>query len=337
MNKTYTVIDILLQREIKMKKISFVIPCYRSENTIETVINEIDQRMIECREKKLADDYEIILVNDCSPDNVWSVLEKLAETRQDVTSISLAKNFGQHAALMAGYAHCSGDYILSLDDDGQAPLDSLNRMLQKLEEGYDVVYAYYKESKQKFYRRIGSSLAVWMGRICLEPPKDLKASSFYVARKFVIDEVIKYDNSYPYLVGLVLRVTRNIACIETEQRSRIEGTSGYSFKSLLSLWLNGFTAFSVKPLELSVYMGVLTSVIGFIYAIIVIIRRILHPEMEAGWSSIISIQLITSGIIMIMLGLIGEYIGRMYISINNSPQYVIKEIKGNSIKDHTND
>lgn len=329
MNKTYTVIDILLQREIKMKKISFVIPCYRSENTIETVVNEIDERMIECREKNLADDYEIILVNDCSPDNVWSVLEKLAETRQDVTAINLAKNFGQHAALMAGYAHCSGDYILSLDDDGQAPLDALNRMLQKIEEGYDVVYAYYKEIKQNAFRRLGSFVASLMGQMCLQIPKDFRGSSFYVARKFIIDEMLNYKNAYPYLMGLVFRTTRNIASIETEHRSRLVGTSGYSFRSLLSLWLNGFTAFSVKPLELSVYLGSFTSVIGFIYAIVVIIRRILHPEMEAGWSSIISIQLITSGIIMIMLGLIGEYIGRIYISINNSPQYVIKEVKGN--------
>lgn len=312
-----------------MKKISFVIPCYRSENTIETVINEIDQRMVDCREKKLADDYEIILVNDCSPDNVWSVLQKLAETRQDITAINMAKNFGQHAALMAGYAYCKGDYILSLDDDGQAPLDSLDRLLQKLEEGYDVVYAYYKKVKQNLFRRFGSWVAGKMGQICLEIPKDFEGSSFYVARKYIIEEMLKYKNAYPYLMGLVFRTTRNIACIETEHRSRLVGTSGYSFKSLLSLWINGFTAFSVKPLELSVYLGALTSVIGFIYAIIVIIRRIMHPEMEAGWSSIISIQLITSGIIMIMLGLIGEYIGRIYISINNSPQYVIKEVKGN--------
>ena len=308
-------------------KISFVIPCYRSEGTIESVINEIDERMTGCKKKKLADDYEIILVNDCSPDNVWKVIENLAEKRIDITAVNLAKNFGQHAALMAGYSFCSGDYIMSLDDDGQAPLDSLENMIEKLEEGYDVVYAYYKEVKQKLIRRMGSSLAAWMGKMCLEPPKDLKASSFYIARKFVIDEVIKYRNSYPYLVGLVLRVTRNIACIETEQRSRISGTSGYSFKSLLSLWLNGFTAFSVKPLELSVYLGVFFSFIGFIYSIVIIVRRIMHPEIVAGWSSMISIQLITSGIIMIMLGLIGEYIGRMYISINNSPQYVIKEVK----------
>lgn len=309
-------------------KISFVIPCYRSEKTIEIVIDEIRQRMSEMRAKGREDDYDIVLVNDCSPDNVWSVIKRLSEENDDITGICLAKNFGQHAALMAGYAHATGDYVVSLDDDGQTPLDSLGELIYKLEEGYDVVYAYYKEIKQNIFRVMGSYVAKYMGQICLNPPKDLKASSFFVARKFVIDEMLKYTNAYPYLFGLVLRTTRNISCVETQHRSRLVGTSGYSFRSLLSLWLNGFTAFSVKPLELSAFIGVLLSIVGFLYTIFIVIRRILHPEIQAGWSSIIAIQLITSGVVMIMLGLIGEYIGRIYISINNSPQYVIKEVIG---------
>lgn len=307
-------------------KISFVIPCYRSEKTIEIVIDEIRQRMFELKNKGRHDDYDIVLVNDCSPDNVWSVIKKLSEENEDITGICLAKNFGQHAALMAGYAHATGDYVVSLDDDGQAPLDSLGKLIDKLEEGYDVVYAYYKEVKQNLFRILGSHVAGMMGRFCLGIPKDFKASSFYVARKYIIDEMLNYKNAYPYLIGLVFRATRNIASVETEHRSRLVGTSGYSFRSLLSLWLNGFTAFSVKPLELSTYLGVLLSIVGFIYTIFIVIRRIMHPEIQAGWSSMIAIQLITSGVIMVMLGLIGEYIGRIYISINNSPQYVIKEV-----------
>ena len=134
------------------------------------------------------------------------------------------------------------------------------------------------------------------------------------------------------MYGLILRTTKNISCVETKHRSRLVGTSGYSFRSLLSLWLNGFTAFSVKPLELSAYLGILLSIIGFFYTIFIVIRRILHPEIQAGWSSLIAIQLITSGVLMVMLGLVGEYIGRIYISINNSPQYVIKEIYKTSNK-----
>lgn len=305
-----------------MAKISFVIPCYRSENTISIVVDEIKSEM----SKRPNDTYEVIMINDSSPDNVWDVIQTLVRTNDNFIGINLAKNFGQHSALMAGYGKCTGDYVLSLDDDGQAPLDSLGDMISKLEEGYDVVYAYYNEIKQNVFRRFGTWMAQKMGEIMLESPKELKGSSFYIARKYIIDEMVKYKNSYPYLSGLVLRTTRNVTCIPTNHRARLQGTSGYSFRSLLSLWMNGFTAFSVKPLELSTVLGFLFAFAGFIFAIVTIIRRIVGITQVEGWSTVVALMLIMGGIIMIMLGLIGEYIGRIYISINNSPQYVIKDV-----------
>ena len=158
-----------------------------------------------------------------------------------------------------------------------------------------------------------------------------QGSSYYIARKFVIDEMIKYQNPYPYMAGLILRVTRNIGFVFVTHRDRMEGRSGYSFKGLVNLWLNGFTAFSVKPLRIGSYLGVFFAMMGFIYAIITIIRKLfITPEMNAGWSSTISAILIVGGVIMLMLGLIGEYVGRIYICINDSPQFVIKEIRGKS-------
>ncbi|WP_173468716.1 glycosyltransferase family 2 protein [Fibrobacter succinogenes] len=311
-----------------MPKFSFVIPCYRSEKTITTVVAEIKSEMAA---KRPGDTYEIVLVNDCSPDGVWNVIEKMASTEDNVIGVNLAKNFGQHSALMAGYGKCSGEYVVSLDDDGQAPLDSLNDLILKIEEGYDVVYAYYHEIKQNIFRRFGSWMAGLMGKIMLDPPKDMKGSSFYVARGFVIREMCKYKNAFPYLMGLVLRTTRKIAWVETQHRSRLEGTSGYSFWRLLSLWLNGFTAFSVKPLEFSTFLGMFFAVVGFIYAIVIVVQRIIGDITVAGWSSIIALMLIIGGSILMMLGLIGEYIGRIYICINDSPQYVIKEIAGRSL------
>ena len=302
---------------------SFVIPCYRSENTIEIVVEEIKKEM------NLRKDfsYEIILVNDCSPDNVWNVISNLAKNScGTIKAINLAKNFGQHAALLAGYSICSGEYVVSLDDDGQTPLDYLGDLIKEINKGYDVVYAFYEEIKQSAFRRFGTWMAQKMGEIMLEQPRDLKGSSFYIARRFIIEEMIKYKNSYPYLGGLVLRTTRNISCVQTKHRARLEGTSGYSFKSLFSLWLNGFTAFSVKPLEFSTFLGFIFAIIGFVYAIVTIIRRLVGITQVEGWSTIIALLLIIGGMILIMLGLIGEYIGRIYISINNSPQYVIKEI-----------
>ena len=314
-----------------MPKFSFVIPCYRSEKTITTVVDEIKSEMAS---KRPGDDYEIVLVNDCSPDNVWSVIEKLAETEKNVIGINLAKNFGQHSALLAGYGKCSGEYVVSLDDDGQAPLDALNDLIAKMEEGYDVVYAYYREIKQNLFRRFGSWMAGMMGKFMLDPPKDMKGSSFYIARGFVIKEMCKYKNAYPYLVGLVLRVTRKIAWVETNHRSRLEGTSGYSFARLLGLWLNGFTAFSVKPLRVSTFLGMFFAVLGFIYAIVIVVQKCLGIIGVAGWSSIIALMLIIGGCVLVMLGLIGEYVGRIYICINDSPQYVIKEIAGSFPKEN---
>lgn len=313
-----------------MPKFSFVIPCYRSEKTITTVVEEIKSEMAA---KRPGDDYEIVLVNDCSPDGVWNVIEKLAETENNVIGINLAKNFGQHSALMAGYGKCSGEFVVSLDDDGQAPLDSLNDLITKLEEGYDVVYAYYREIKQNLFRRFGSWMAGLMGKFMLEPPKDFVGSSFYIARSFVIREMCNYKNSYPYLVGLVLRTTRKIGYVATNHRSRLQGTSGYSFVRLLGLWLNGFTAFSVKPLRVSTFLGFFFAIVGFIYAIVIVVQKCLGVIGVAGWSSIIALMLIIGGCILMMLGLIGEYIGRIYICINDSPQYVIKEIKG-SLPNH---
>lgn len=307
-----------------MSKFSFVLPCYRSEKTISIVVDEIKSEM----KKRIDDSYEIILVNDHSPDNVWKVIEKLAEENDNLVGVNLARNFGQHCALMAGYAQCTGDYVVSLDDDGQAPLDSLCTLIEKILEGYDVVYAYYHEIKQNVFRRFGSWMASLMSEIMLNPPKGLKGSSFYIARKFVVDEMINYKNSYPYLPGLVLRVTKNIACVETKHRSRLEGTSGYSFARLFALWMNGFTAFSIKPLQFSTFLGVFFAIVGFVYAIVIIVQKCLGIIGVAGWSSIISLLLIIGGCILMMLGMIGEYVGRIYICINNSPQYVVRDVVG---------
>ena len=306
-----------------MKKISFVIPCYRSENTISKVVDEVFFEM-----SKLSDafDFEIILVNDCSPDNVWHVIQNLANSHPNIVGVDFSKNFGQHAALLSGYSFCHGDYVVSLDDDGQTPLESLKDLIDKLEEGFDVVYAYYREIKQNPFRRFGSWMAKKMGEVMLNVPKDLKGSSFYIARKYIIDEMIKYKNAYPYIGGLVCRATRNATCIPTNHRNRLEGESGYSFRKLFFLWMNGFTAFSIKPLQASSFIGVFFAIIGMLYAVWIIIRKLFGITQVEGWSSIIALLLIIGGLVLLSLGLIGEYIGRIYICINNAPQYIIKEV-----------
>ncbi len=305
-----------------MRKISYVIPCYNSENTISKVITEINEVM----KLNNKDMYEVILVNDCSKDNVWNKIKEICKENSNVKAINFAKNFGQHAALIAGYRYATGDIVVSLDDDGQIPVNEVYSLIKKIEEGYDVVYASYKNKKHNFFRNIGTKVNNFMCEKLLKKPKKLMLTSFFVANKFIIDEIIKYDNPYTYIPGLVLRATNNIASVPVNHRERKIGKSGYSFKKLLSLWINGFTAFSVVPLRISMIIGIAISFLGFVYMIYIIINKIINPVVPMGWTSTISILLLLGGIILFVLGMIGEYIGRIYISINNSPQYVIKEI-----------
>ena len=302
------------------KFISFVIPCYRSEHTIEIVVEEIDTLMQSHTDYR----YEIVLVNDYSPDNVWEKIVNLAEKRENIKAVSFAKNFGQHAALMAGYRVAEGDIVVSLDDDGQTPVDETFVLIDKLNEGYDVVYARYHQLKESLWRRCGSWLSNKMSEVLIGKPKEILGSSFYAMKNFVAKEMVKYKNSYPFVGGLVFRSTKSIANVYVNHRDRLEGTSGYSFLKLFKLWMNGFTAFSVIPLRASSLIGVICAILGFIFGIVTIVRKLLYPGISIGWSSTVSIMLFMGGLIMLMLGMIGEYIGRIYISLNNSPQYVIK-------------
>lgn len=304
-----------------MKKVSFVIPCYRSEHTLPHVVAEIDETM-----RKLDRyEYEIILVNDSSPDNTFGVIRKLCAEKNNVKGINFARNFGQHAALMAGLRHSAGDYVVCLDDDGQTPADEVDRLLDKLEEGYDAVYAKYEHKRHSAFRNLGSKVNELMTRILLEKPADLYVSSYFAVQRFVVEDMIRYENSYPYVIGLVLRATKNITNVVVNHRDREEGSSGYTLKKLLGLWFNGFTAFSVKPLRIATAAGAVFACLGFVYGLYTIIKRLVNPAVPMGFSSTMSAIVFFGGMIMLMLGLIGEYIGRIYISLNNSPQYVIRE------------
>lgn len=305
-----------------MMKVSFVIPCYRSENTLVVVVDEIKNKM----QQMAGYEYEIILVNDCSPDGTLSVIKKLCAENENIIGIDHARNFGQHSALMAGFSFVSGDVVVCLDDDGQTPADEVDKLLTKIEEGYDVVYAQYKHKHHSGFRNFGSWVNKKMTETMLNKPKELYISSYFAAKRFIVDEMLNYKGAYPYVIGLVLRSTKSICNVEVHHRERMEGVSGYSMKKLLALWMDGFTAFSILPLRIASYCGGMVALLGFVYAIIVIIRKILDPTRVMGWSSTISIILILGGMILLVLGLIGEYVGRMYINMNNSPQYVIRSV-----------
>lgn len=303
------------------KLVSFVIPCYRSSQTIGGVVEEIDTAM-----KGLAGyKYEIVLINDASPDDTFEVIRTLCTGRRDICGVNLAKNFGQHAALMAGFRHAQGDLVVCLDDDGQTPAGEVGKLLDKLEEGYDVVYAKYAHKQHSLFRNFGSRINDRMTRIMLGKPKELYISSYFVMKKFVAEELIRYENPFPYVIGLVLRTTKKIANVEVTHREREIGTSGYTLGKLLGLWFNGFTAFSIKPLRIATVIGVASACGGFLYGIYTIVKKFVNPAVPVGFSAMMAALVFFCGLILMMLGMIGEYIGRIYISMNNSPQYVIRE------------
>lgn len=310
-----------MNRENK-QMISCVIPCYNCKDTLEEVIEELKSVMRTLKQYS----YEVILVNDYSVDDTYSLIKKLYNENTNVVGINLSKNFGQHAALMAGFHYVTGEIIICLDDDGQMPLEAIPKLIKTIHDGADAAFGEYNEERKISLRTLGSMINARMCEYLLDKPRNIQLNSFCAYKRFVVDEMVKYQNTYPYIAGLLLRTTKNIENVPVKHRNRVASTSGYTLKKLISLWMNGFTAFSVKPLRFATCCGVICSFIGSIYAVITVIRKIVNPEILVGYSSLITILLFIGGMIMLMLGIIGEYIGRIYICINNSPQYVVKEV-----------
>ncbi len=303
-----------------MEKISFVIPCYRSENTVGSVVDEIVGTVT----GHGGYDYEIILINDNSPDRVIDTIKALSKANPRVKGLDLSRNFGQHSAIMAGFTYLTGDIVVCLDDDGQTPANEVFKLIDKLGD-FDLVFAEYKNKQHSGFRNFGSKVNDMMACWLLSKPKDLKIMSYFACRRYVVDEVLRYENPYPYMSGLLLRATKKVTNVEVNHRERVEGSSGYSLKKLLLLWINGFTSFSVKPLRFATFLGFITAAAGFLFGIYVIIHKIIVPESLLGWSSTMAVLLFLGGMIMLMLGMVGEYVGRIYLSINRAPQFVIRD------------
>ena len=306
-----------------MTLLSFVIPCYRSEDTIRKVVKEIDETVL----GRDGYDYEAICVNDGSPDGVLGVLRALARENRRVKVIDLAKNMGKESAIMAGYSAVRGQYVVNLDDDFQCPVNCLWDLLAPVEEDRcDCATAEYSVKKESRFKIWGSNLNRWMSHIMLEKPLELRFENFNILKRFVVDEILHYKNPYPYLEGLVFRVTDRVLPVPMQERERgDEKGSGFTLAKSVSQIVNGLTAFSVIPLRVASVIGAVFALCGFIYGLITVIQHFTLPDVPMGYSTIASILMFSTGLIMCLLGLIGEYLGRIYICINDSPQYVIRE------------
>jgi undecaprenyl-phosphate 4-deoxy-4-formamido-L-arabinose transferase len=304
-------------------KISIVIPVYNAEKTIKRLVNELM--------KELQPQYpgvEIVLINDGSRDRSHEECLAVFERHKDaVKYIALAKNFGEHNAVMAGLNYATGDYAVIIDDDFQNPPQEISKLTNKSErEGFDVVYSFYDKKSHPWHRNLGSGFNNFVASCLLRKPRGLYLSSFKCLNRFTIDEVVKYKGPYPYIDGLILRATQNIGKALVRHEKRAEGKSGYTFAKLIKLWLNMFVNFSVYPLRVSMFFGFLFSIVGGIGAIWMIIEKMLNPDIPRGITLILVAVLVLSGLQLIMLGVMGEYIGKQFLSTNQTPQFVIRQM-----------
>jgi undecaprenyl-phosphate 4-deoxy-4-formamido-L-arabinose transferase len=300
-----------------------VIPCYRSQNTIGQVVAEI-RATVDPRRAEY--DYEIILVNDGSPDGTADAITALCAADPRLVFVNLSRNFGQHSALMAGFGQVRGDIVICLDDDGQTPAQECFKLIDKVREGFDIVFAQYAQRKQSLFRNLGSRFNAACNHFFFGQPKGLTPNSYFACQRFVVDSALRYPNPFPYITGLLFQSVSTCTNVPVTHKARLQGESGYTLRKLISLWSNGVTAFSIKPLRLANYIGWFTAIFGFLFALVTIIRKLIDPTMQAGWASTLAVMLTLGGVIIALIGIVGEYVGRIYLSINRSPQYVVRNI-----------
>ncbi len=286
------------------------------------MLEDVISRLEQCYAQR---DHEIILVNDCSPDDTWEKIEHLCDQHPRVKGVDLAKNFGQHCAILAGLHEAQGDIIICLDDDGQTPPEEAYKLIQAVEaDGHDIAIARYEIKQHSAFRNFGSRVNDKMACSLIGKPKDLFLSSFVAFKRFVRDQICQYTFPYPYISGMLLRTTKDIVNIDVDHRERQEGNSGYTLSKLLALWFNGFTNFSIKPLRIVTFLGAIIALIGFILGVYSIVTKVINPATPLGWASTFTATVFIGGLILLVLGLIGEYIGRMFMGLNQQPQFVVR-------------
>ena len=300
--------------------ISVVIPCYYSEKTIRKVSEMIMAEF----EKNEGYECELVLVNDGSTDGTFDEIRSLCEQYPNVHGINLMRNFGQHNALMAGMNYTTGDYVMGMDDDMQTHPSQMFKLIHRIEEGFDLVYGIYPEVKNSAIKNLTSIINRKTSRVMLSRPKEVESSNFWIITSSVRDEVVRYDTFNPYVDAIFYRVTTNIGMVPVEHIKREYGSSGYTFRKLLKLWL-AYWNFSIIPLRVSFFFGLISAVVSVILTVILIINRLIYPDLPLGWSSTMCAMVFLFGIVLMVLGIIGEYLGKIILILNNTPQYVVRE------------
>lgn len=303
--------------------ISIVIPCYYSEKTIHKVVDMVSEEF----NKNDGYECEFVLVNDGSTDGTFDEIRKLSREYSNVKGVNLMRNFGQHNALMAALQYTEGDYVLGMDDDMQTHPSQIFKLIHRIEEGFDLVYGIYPEVKNGPIKNLTSKINRRTSRVMLGRPKEIESSNFWIITRSIRDEVVKFDTFNPYIDAIFYRVTSNIGMVPVEHFKREYGHSGYTFRKLLKLWM-AYWNFSVVPLRISFGVGTFSFVAGILFTIYIIINKILSPDLPVGWSSTICVMALLFGVVLMMLGVVGEYLGKIILILNNTPQFVVRETVG---------
>jgi glycosyltransferase involved in cell wall biosynthesis len=303
-------------------KLSIVVPVYRSEAILSHFVEQVRQAMIEARQENV---FELIFVNDSSPDDSWRVVKRLAVEHSFVKGVCLARNFGQHNATMAGLNRAQGEIVVIMDDDMQHPPASIIALADSVNAGNDVCYAAYSNRQHAAWKKWGSWFNDRVATFLLGKPSGLYLSSFKALHRRVVNEIVKYDGPYAYIDGLILDVTRHIATIEVPHQQRYSGHGNYDLRKSISLWLKMATSFSIVPLRLASLVGIALAPLSALAIVIIILNKIIHPDTQAGWTSAIAVVLFIGSLQLLCLGLLGEYLGRAYLRINRKPQYAVRE------------
>jgi glycosyltransferase involved in cell wall biosynthesis len=322
-----TSITPLLQHSNTLE-LSLVIPVYNGSQSIGSLVEPIHTAFASV-------DFEIILVNDGSKDDSEAICAALARKfPETVTFVNLSRNFGEHNAVLAGLSYTRGKYVAVLDDDGQNPPEEVLPMLEELKHKHlDVVYGHYIDKQHSWFRNAGSWFNDRIATVMLGKPKEIYLSSFKVMTRFVVDEIIKYRGPFPYIDGLIYRTIRQIGQIPVQHHANVGGPSRYTFRKLVGLWLNMFLNFSIAPLRIAVYVGLTTSCLSVLALLFILIDKIwITPGVTVGIPTVLGSIIFLSGVQLMLLGLVGEYLGRLYLDQTGTPQYVVRYASGANAK-----
>jgi polyisoprenyl-phosphate glycosyltransferase len=306
--------------------LSIVIPVYNSERIVPELVRRIADAMARAQP---APDYEVILVNDGSPDRSWRMIEQACDAYPAVRGIDLRINSGQHNAIMAGLRAASGAVIVVMDDDLQHAPEDIGKLHAKIGEGYDLCYAAFRRSRHALWKDAGSAFRDLTVHALLGVPRGIRISSFKAMTAEIVREITRYEGPFPYVDGLALMVTRSVAKVELEHHPRLDGRGHYSLRRSVSLWAKVAMNFSVVPLRVASWLGLGFAALGFLFAVYLIVQQLLFQRIPVpGWASLVIAILIVGGVQLLALGAIGEYLGRAYLHMTAKPQYVVKSTRG---------